>query len=185
MVHQILSLELPCQTSTLLWSPHTCVHKCAHMHTHTNWGNKQFSKHDKRMVIGGMGLATCPLAPFPSSHRPSTVLCRSLRKSIVSVSLTSTALKSSRFGTGSPAPIPLSSAQPYSACHPGLTQCLPKIPAQSTNRKALFLPWQKNGFEQFCINFVNEKLQQIFIELTLKAEQVGRAAKWQKTGLQV
>uniref|UniRef100_A0A452ENI9 Myosin IF n=1 Tax=Capra hircus TaxID=9925 RepID=A0A452ENI9_CAPHI len=35
----------------------------------------------------------------------------------------------------------------------------------------LFLPWQKNGFEQFCINFVNEKLQQIFIELTLKAEQ--------------
>lgn len=29
-----------------------------------------------------------------------------------------------------------------------------------------------NGFEQFCINFVNEKLQQIFIELTLKAEQV-------------
>ena len=28
-----------------------------------------------------------------------------------------------------------------------------------------------NGFEQFCINFVNEKLQQYFIELTLKAEQ--------------
>ena len=33
--------------------------------------------------------------------------------------------------------------------------------------------FQKNGFEQFCINFVNEKLQQIFIELTMKAEQVG------------
>ena len=32
--------------------------------------------------------------------------------------------------------------------------------------------FQKNGFEQFCINFVNEKLQQIFIELTMKAEQV-------------
>ena len=32
--------------------------------------------------------------------------------------------------------------------------------------------FQKNGFEQFCINYVNEKLQQIFIELTLKAEQV-------------
>ncbi|MBM3938069.1 MAG: hypothetical protein FJ333_05360 [Sphingomonadales bacterium] len=31
--------------------------------------------------------------------------------------------------------------------------------------------FQKNGFEQFCINFVNKKLQQIFIELTLKAEQ--------------
>lgn len=34
------------------------------------------------------------------------------------------------------------------------------------------MPLQRNGFEQFCINFVNEKLQQIFIELTLKAEQV-------------
>ena len=32
--------------------------------------------------------------------------------------------------------------------------------------------FEQNGFEQFCINFVNEKLQQIFIELTLKAEQV-------------
>ncbi|KAK6309050.1 hypothetical protein J4Q44_G00205130 [Coregonus suidteri] len=27
------------------------------------------------------------------------------------------------------------------------------------------------GLSSFCINFVNEKLQQIFIELTLKAEQ--------------
>jgi myosin-1 len=32
--------------------------------------------------------------------------------------------------------------------------------------------FDNNGFEQFCINYVNEKLQQIFIELTLKAEQV-------------
>jgi hypothetical protein len=32
--------------------------------------------------------------------------------------------------------------------------------------------FQTNGFEQFCINFVNEKLQQIFIQLTLKNEQV-------------
>lgn len=58
----------------------------------------------------------------------------------------------------------------------------------------LFLFLQKNGFEQFCINFVNEKLQQIFIELTLKAEQVsspssslscslvskGRKASWHR-----
>eukprot|EP00051_Salpingoeca_urceolata_P021427 m.336285 g.336285 ORF g.336285 m.336285 type:complete len:1061 (+) comp19795_c1_seq2:302-3484(+) len=41
--------------------------------------------------------------------------------------------------------------------------------------------FESNGFEQFCINFVNEKLQQIFIELTLKAEQeeyVAEGIKW-------
>lgn len=36
--------------------------------------------------------------------------------------------------------------------------------------------FQKNGFEQFCINYVNEKLQQIFIELTLKAEQASKSS---------
>ncbi|XP_072166992.1 unconventional myosin-If-like [Diadema setosum] len=43
--------------------------------------------------------------------------------------------------------------------------------------------FQQNGFEQFCINFVNEKLQQIFIELTLKAEQeeyISEGIKWKQ-----
>eukprot|EP01083_Nonionella_stella_P059579 155894_1 len=31
--------------------------------------------------------------------------------------------------------------------------------------------FEANGFEQLCINFVNERLQQIFIELTIKQEQ--------------
>ncbi|CAG8534476.1 4267_t:CDS:10 [Ambispora gerdemannii] len=41
--------------------------------------------------------------------------------------------------------------------------------------------FEENSFEQLCINYVNEKLQQIFIELTLKAEQeeyVREKIKW-------
>jgi len=41
--------------------------------------------------------------------------------------------------------------------------------------------FESNGFEQFCINYVNEKLQQYFIELTLKAEQeeyVNEGIQW-------
>jgi len=34
-----------------------------------------------------------------------------------------------------------------------------------------FEVFENNSFEQFCINFCNEKLQQLFIELTLKSEQ--------------
>jgi len=34
-----------------------------------------------------------------------------------------------------------------------------------------FYLFQHNGFEQFMINYCNEKLQQIFVELTLKEEQ--------------
>lgn len=41
--------------------------------------------------------------------------------------------------------------------------------------------FENNSFEQICINYVNEKLQQIFIQLTLKAEQdeyVQEQIKW-------
>lgn len=42
--------------------------------------------------------------------------------------------------------------------------------------------FESNHFEQFCINYVNEKLQQIFIELTIKLEQETYASEgiqWQ------
>ena len=37
-----------------------------------------------------------------------------------------------------------------------------------------------SSFEQFCINYCNEKLQQLFIELTLKSEQ----DEYQREGIQ-
>ena len=37
--------------------------------------------------------------------------------------------------------------------------------------------FQVNKFEQLCINFVNERLQQIFIELTIKSEQEDYASE--------
>lgn len=43
--------------------------------------------------------------------------------------------------------------------------------------------FEKNGFEQLCINFCNEKLQQLFIELTLKSEQeeyLKEGIEWQR-----
>ena len=42
----------------------------------------------------------------------------------------------------------------------------------------LFFP---SSFEQFCINYCNEKLQQLFIELTLNEEQ----EEYRKEGIKV
>ncbi|PRP88238.1 myosin IE [Planoprotostelium fungivorum] len=54
-----------------------------------------------------------------------------------------------------------------------------RLSAKSTEGKMVvgildiygFEVFDNNSFEQFCINFCNEKLQQLFIELTLKSEQ--------------
>ena len=42
--------------------------------------------------------------------------------------------------------------------------------------------FDNNSFEQFCINYCNEKLQQLFIELVLRREQeeyMKEGIKWQ------
>lgn len=40
------------------------------------------------------------------------------------------------------------------------------------HKLSFHLNQQENGFEQFVINYVNEKFHQVLVELTLKIEQV-------------
>ena len=59
---------------------------------------------------------------------------------------------------------PLPSLPPSS-----LTSIPPSLPTHSFLPPSL--PPQHNNFEQFFINYCNEKLQQVFIELVLRQEQ--------------
>ena len=62
-----------------------------------------------------------------------------------------------------------------------LTSSEPRRAGLALIPRSGFEIFQDNSFEQLCINYVNEKLQQIFIELTLKAEQeeyVNEQIKW-------
>ena len=47
---------------------------------------------------------------------------------------------------------------------------------RENTKKTFHLNQQENGFEQFVINYVNEKFHQVLVELTLKIEQV--MAQW-------
>jgi hypothetical protein len=81
---------------------------------------------------------------------------------------------------GNPPPIPKSSNGP-SMPSSGKTEF-------SSSGKSIgvldiygFEIFQNNAFEQFCINYVNERLQQVFIDLTLRQEQ----KEYQDEGMKV
>eukprot|EP00935_MAST-01C_sp_MAST-1C-sp1_P002338 g2338.t1 len=66
----------------------------------------------------------------------------------------------------------------YSKCFDWIVQSVNKAIHDDGKHRSIgildiygFEIFELNSFEQLCINYVNEKLQQIFIELTLKAEQ--------------